>query len=118
MIRRGTTPENTFTLPFDPQPGAEFRIVYAQGEDHKENILFEITTERCKVDGRVISVRLTQEETLRFDSTPVYHDGKYATPPVKIQIGMQTLDKEVLWSCIIETTVERCLRKDGRVCDD
>lgn len=115
-MRRGTTPKNTFTLPFDIPDGAEFRIVYAQGEEHKERILFERTTNRCTIEGRVVSVKLTQEETLLFDCTPVYYNGKHMPLPVWIQIGMEN-GKDVLWSDVIETTVYRCLRKDGRVVD-
>ncbi len=114
---RGTTPTHTFTLPFEPPEGAEYRIVYAQGEDHKENTILEITTERTKVNGRAISVKLTQEETLRFDCCPVYSITGYAPLPVKIQIGVETPGEDILWSNIITTTVERCLKKDGVVCD-
>ena len=116
-MRRGTTPTHTFTLPFDPPNGAEYRIVYAQGEDHKEKTLVELTTNRCTVDGRVISVKLQQAETLRFDCTPVYHSGGYSPLPIKIQLGIQTPGTDILWSEIIVTTVDRCLRKDGVVCD-
>lgn len=116
-MRSGTTPKHTFTLPFDPPADSEYRIVYAQGEDYKENILLELTTERCSVDGRVISVKLEQQETFLFDCTPVYHDGGYSPLPVKIQIGVQTPGADILWSNIITTTVERCLKKDGVVCD-
>lgn len=113
----GTTPLNTFTLPIEPPAGSNYRIVYSQGLDYKEKILFEITTERCSVDGCVVSVKLKQEETLLFDSAPHYYNGKYALYPVKIQVGLQTPGNDISWSDIIVTTVERCLRKDGVVCD-
>ena len=114
---RGTTPTNTFTLPFDPPEGAEYRIVYAQGEDYKEKTLFELTTERCTVKGRAISVKLKQAEKLLFDSTPYYHSGGHSPLPVKIQVGVETPGGDVVWSFIVVTTVERCLRRDGVVCD-
>jgi hypothetical protein len=114
---RGTTPRHTFTLPFDVPQGSEIRIVYAQGEDNKEVILFELTTGRCTVNGRQIQVKLKQEETLLFNHTPVFNNGKYAPLPVKIQIGVQTPGDDILWSNIVSTTVDRCLREDGRVCD-
>lgn len=114
---RGTTPKHNFTLPFDPPEGAEYRIVYAQGEDFKEKTLLEITTERIDVNGRVLSVKLKQAETLLFNCQPVYHSGGYSPLPVKIQVGVQTPGEDILWSYIIITTVERCLRKDGVVCD-
>lgn len=116
-MRRGTTPTHNFTLPFDPPEGTEYRIVYAQGEDFEESILFELTTERCTIEGRKVSVKLKQEETLLFSCKPVFHNGGYSTPPVKIQIGAETPSRDILWSEIIKTTVERCLRQDGVVCD-
>ena len=111
----GSTPTNTFTLPFDPYEGTKYRIVYAQGENRKEKILFEKTTEDCTVNGRVVSVRLTQEETLLFDCTPHYLYGKCEPYPVKIQIGVESPGGDVLWSNIIETPPERCLKRDGVV---
>lgn len=116
-MRIGTTPKHTFTLPFELPAGAEYRIVYAQGEDNQEIILFELTTERCTVNGNQIQVKLTQQETLLFDYTPVFCNGKYAPRPVKIQIGVETPGDNIMWSDIISTDIERCLRKDGRVCD-
>ena len=112
---RGSTPTHTFTFPFDLPYGSDYRIVYAQGEDHKEKVLFELTTERCTVEGRKLSVRLKREETLMFNCTPVWRGGKLAPPPVKIQVGVQTPGNDTLWSEIHHTTVDRCLRKDGVV---
>lgn len=114
---RGTTPTHTFTLDFEPPKGTEYRIVYAQGEDHKENILFELTTKRVTVNGRVLSVKLKREETLLFDCSPKWWDGKHEPLPVKIQLGVETPGNDILWSNIITTTVYRCLRMDGVVCD-
>lgn len=112
---RGTTPTNTFTLPFEPPIGTKFRIVYAQDEKNKEVILFERTTGTCTVEGCKLSVRLTAEETLMFDCTPHWVDGRFQPLPVWIQIGYETPGGDINWSKPIETTVERCLRKDGVV---
>lgn len=114
---RGTTPTHTFTLPFAPPEGSEYRIVYAQGGDYNEKILFEIVTDRLSINDRVLSVKLTQAETLQFECSRVYTNGSYSPFPVKIQVGVETPGGDVLWSDIITTTVERCLRKDGAVCD-
>lgn len=112
---RGTTPQHTFTMPVEMPNGTEYRIVYAQGEDYKENILFEVETKDCAVDGCKVSVRLTKEQTLLFDQTPHWQNGVFEPYPVKIQLGAKTPGGETLWSRIITTTVERCLRKDGVV---
>lgn len=112
---RGTTPTHTFTLPFDPPDGTDFRIVYAQGEDHKEEILFERETDSIAISGRKISVKLSARETLMFDATPKLVKSKYRAHPVKIQVGARTPGGDILWSNIIETTVERCLRESGGV---
>ena len=112
---RGTTPENSFTLPFDPPVGTEIRIVYAQGEEGKEDILFEKTTKDCTIKNKTVTVLLQAEETLLFDETPHWQENGLRPYPVKIQVGLRTVDGEVLWSDIIETTPGRCLKRDGVV---
>ena len=112
---RGTTPRNSFELSFTPPDGTEFRIVYAQGEDDQEKILFEKTTESCTVEGKTVTVRLSAEDTLRFDCTPRWYKGILQPYPVKIQVGVRTPGEDILWSDIIETTPGRCLKRDGVV---
>lgn len=114
-MRRGTTPTHTFTLPFDPPKGCAIRIIYAQGPDHEEKILFERTGDTIDVDGNVLSVHLTKEETLLFDCSPHWQNGKFEPYPVKGQVGIETIHGDTLWSNIFTTTVDRCLRKDGVV---
>ena len=113
----GTTPRHTFTLPFDPPEGSDYRIVYAQGKEYAEKIVLELTTERCTIKGREISVDLTQAETLMFDRTPYPQFGKPMPLPVRIQVGMETPGGRILWSDIITTSIDRLLREDGRVAD-
>lgn len=108
-MRRGTTLTHTFTLPFTIEDGVKIRIVYAQNE----KILVEHTEAECQIEGATISTRLSSEETLRFDCRAHYHNGRYQTYPVEIQVGIMTSTGEKAWSNILETTVERCLRKDG-----
>lgn len=108
-MRRGTTPTHHFTLPFSVPDGSVIRIVYAQNEQ----IIVEKTTEACTVNDTCITVRLTDEETLRFDCSAHYHNGRCEPYPVEIQIGIKTPLGDKLWSEIITETPERCLRKDG-----
>ena len=113
-MRIGTTPRHTFTLPFDPPQGSDYRVVYAQGPEYDEKIILDLGTDRCQIDGRNISVDLTQDETLRFSCAPCWHNGR-EPQPVSIQIGIATPGDTVMWSDIIKTTVERILKEDGRV---
>ena len=108
-MRRGTTPEHTFTLPFTVPEGSTIRIVYAQNEQ----VILEKTTEACSVTGDKIKVRLSDDETLRFDCSLHYVYGRYQPYPVEIQIGVKTPSGDKLWSEIVTETPERCLRKDG-----
>ena len=112
---RGTTPMHTFVIPFEITSGSNVRIVYAQGEDHKETVRFERTNDTITVDGNKVSITLTREETLLFDCRPQWHGGRCEPLPVKIQVGVSTPTGEILWSNIITTTVDRCLQKDGAV---
>ena len=113
MITRCTTPTHRFTLWFEPPQGSSFCIVYAQGEMNKEEVLFECCGERITLDGNRLLVTLTDEETAKFDCTPVWVNGKLAPLPIAIQVGVQTLGGQKLWGDIIYTTVGRCLKKDG-----
>lgn len=108
-MRRGTTPMHTFTLPFEVPEGSSVRVVYAQNEQ----ILVERTTETCTIDKNTITLRLTDEETLRFDCQPHYVDGRYEPHMVEVQIGIKTPSGDKLWSDIMTDTPERILRKDG-----
>lgn len=114
-MRRGTTPTHTFTLPFNPPKGCGLRIVYAQGPDHEERIVFERTGDDIEINENVCKCHLTAKETLMFDCSPHWHNGKNEPYPVKIQVGLKTINGDVLWSDIFTTTVERCIRKDGVV---
>lgn len=115
MIKRGTTPTNTFTLPFTPPSGSRFTVVYAQGEEHKEEILFEKNGDDCKNEGNKLMVRLEKKDTLRIDSKPRWSHGKYAPFPVLMQIGIEAPDGTVLWSHIITADPGRVLKPDGEV---
>lgn len=67
---RGTTPNLTFTLPFDSSELAEFWITISQ---KYENLKINKTSADCIADGETIAVMLTQEDTLKFiGDKPVY----------------------------------------------
>ena len=104
---RGSTPTHTFTVPFDLIPGTKVRIVYAQNN----KIILERETETCTVTKNVISIDLTSDETLLFDCSPHYVNGKWEKYPIEIQVGIDNGKK--IWSYIFTETAERCLKEDG-----
>ena len=100
-MRRGTTPEFTFTLPFeDVTIFEEIWITFSQ--DGKE--VYTIDKGKCKLHGSKIKITLTQMQTLQLSS------GKN----VEIQIRVKTADGTAMASNVITTTVYRIL-KDGEI---
>lgn len=112
MIKPGTTPTNTFTLPITPPDGTKCCVVYAQGEPYKEKILFVKNSEDCKIESNKLSVRLKAEETRLIDSTPKWSNGKYEPFPVLMQIGLRTTDGTIIWSDIVSEPPGRVLAPD------
>ena len=97
---RGTTPQFEFMLPFSTDLLAEAYITFAQGC----NNVLEKDLNDCTCEGEKIILRLSQADTLQFNS------GK----KVDIQMRVKTLEGEALASDMIQTTVERIL-KDGEI---
>ena len=94
-MRRGTTPQHTFTLPFDTAEIEKIRVIYAQGD------IVKVTKKEtdCKLSENNITVKLTQAETLRFN-----HRMK-----TDIQLRVVTHDGEALASEIMSVPTCRCL---------
>lgn len=93
---RGTTPLFEFTLPFDTSMLAEAWVTLSQlGQEKVTKTLAECTTA-----GEVLSVRLTQEETLKFD----------ASIETEIQLRVRTAMGEALASDIIKISTGRILK--------
>lgn len=95
---RGTTPIHTFTLPFEVNLLKEVRISYAQSGI----VVLEKTKADCTLEGSIITVKLTQEETLKFDS------GKN----IEMQLKVLTTGGEVLSTRIRSVDVGRCLNEE------
>lgn len=92
---RGTTPIHTFTLPFDVSVIKTVKVIYAQDDIQ----LFCKRTEDCELDGSVIRVGLTQEETFLFD----------CKKQVQIQIRVLTLNGDSISTDVINVSVKKCL---------
>ena len=95
---RGTTPKLEFTLPFDVFQLAEAYVTLSQCSD----VVLEKCLAECEAAGSTLSVRLTQEETLRLS----------AEKETEIQIRVRMHSGDVLASNIIRTNTDRIL-KDG-----
>ena len=95
---RATTPTHIFTLPFDTDQLEKIRITYAQfGET-----IFQKNETQCTLIGKTIKVELTQEETLRFQSTA----------EVSIQLRVMTTDGKVMASEILQKQPKECLDEE------
>ena len=93
---RGTTPTIGFQLPFECSYISKLNIAFAQGN----KIVFEKTLNDCELDGRIITVQLTENDTLLLNSN------KELEIQIRIAIG-----KDKIASNIIKTTVGRILKE-------
>ena len=97
---RGTTPTLEFIMPINTNLIEVGYITFHQGRD----VVLEKTLEDCIVSETMISLPLTQAETLKFD-----HNAD-----VEIQIRVKTTDGKARASQIINTHASRIL-KDGEI---
>lgn len=94
----GTTPTHTFTLPFDTATISEARVLYAP-RGSKAIIVKE--TEDCVMNGSEVSVRLTQEDTLKLD--------EYSSVYVQLRVLLQ--DGTALASTVTRVSTYECLEE-------
>lgn len=95
---RGTTPTLEFTLPFDTSNLAAAWVTLAQSDSE----VLTKTLEECKCEGKMLLVKLTQEETLKLQQEN----------NTEIQLRVRTKAGEALASDIITRNTDRIL-KDG-----
>ena len=95
---RGTTPTLEFVIPFDTSQLAEAFVTLSQ----RGNVVIDKALEDCHCGGNKLSVRLTQEETLKLECDCI----------TEIQVRARTLEGEAIASNIIRERTERIL-KDG-----
>ena len=93
---RGTTPTIGFQLPFECSYIGVLNIAFAQND----KVIFEKTLRDCELDGRIIAVRLTENETLSLN------DRKELEIQLRVAIGNNKFA-----SNIIKTTVGRILKE-------
>ena len=90
---RGTTPTHVFTVPFDTSIIKMVRVIYKQNNNQI------VCKEDVEMNGNVISVKLTQEDTFKF---------KHGQN-VKIQLRVLTNEGEAMSSDIMVDSVQECL---------
>ena len=95
---RGTTPTLTFTVPFDCSTITACSVAFAQNDV----VVLEKKIGDCHLEGNVITVPLTEEDTLVFDC-------KKRALDIQLRIGCGA---ERFASQIIHTHVDKIL-KDG-----
>lgn len=95
-MRRGTTPTHIFTLPFDTATLSKVRIIYSQGNSPV------VTRDNADLHGNTATVKLTQAETLKFDSVQT----------VSVQVRVLTVGGDALASDIMRTTADRLLENE------
>lgn len=96
-MRRGTTPTHTFTLPFDTDTLSKVRVIYAQDD------IPVLVRDDAELDGNNVVVKLTQEETLKFNEQK----------NVEIQLRALTADGEdAIASDIMRASVKRLLENE------
>lgn len=95
---RGTTPTHTFELPFDVDQIKDIRITYAQ----QDKIALEKNKADCIMNGKTVSVTLSQEDTYSF----------VAVGQVEVQVKILTVDGKVLANPIMWIPVQRILNTE------
>ena len=95
---RGTTPTHVFTLPFDTDLVKKVKVIYAQDDE----IIVTKESAACECAGNVVTVKLTQEETLKFN----------CKKSVQIQMRILTKGGDALASEIKLVDVEKCLESE------
>lgn len=95
---QGTTPTHQFTVPMDASLIQKVRITYAQ----KDTVLLTKEETDCRIEGNVIELKLSQEETLLFDEFS----------SVQIQVRVLTTAGDALASDLIRIPCGAILDKE------
>jgi hypothetical protein len=99
-MKIGTTPTHTFTLPdnIDDTAIKEIEISYSQ----KGSVILTKKTNDCALSDRVITVKLTQQDTFAFNPSLW----------VEIQVRLLTNAGDAMGSDIFKCTAEKCLSSE------
>lgn len=95
---RGTTPTLEFAIPFDTSLISEAFVTLAQNGA----VVVDKPLKECNCSGNKLTVRLTQEETLKLQENDM----------TEVQLRARTVNGEAVASQIFRDSTERIL-KDG-----
>ena len=98
MIHKGCTCTDTFNFPYPRSEVATLFITYSE----EEEVIVEKTVDDCDFLEGKISVKLSQEETLRFGDNAC----------VETQIRGRLIDNTAIKSKIVKVYTDRVLKKD------
>ena len=103
-MTRGTTPTHTLTVPVDFETVSKAAVAYAQFG----KVIIRKSPEECAISGTgtntIVTVNLTQEDTLRFNPREVveiqmkilFTDGNVALTNISRVSTNDCLDEEIL----------------------
>ena len=97
-MKQGTTPTHTFLLPFDTSNIKAFEITYAQ----HDSILITKRLDDCTLEGDVVTVELSQEDTFKFD----------ITTQIQMQLRVLTITNQAYATDILLTSISKSLSKE------
>ena len=105
MLIRGTTPIIEVDIDFNPQEIVTFYITFEQNDV----VVLEKKLEDCEITKEKIVCKLSQEDTLKFDSTNKNNGSKHW---LNIQVRTRLIDGTAISQDIKKVDVGRIL-KDG-----
>ena len=94
---RGTTPTLEFVIPFDTSQLAEAFVTLSQNE----SVVLDKALEECSCNENKLSVKLTQEETLKLQCDCI----------TEIQIRARTIAGDAIASNIMRVNTGRILKE-------
>ncbi len=98
VIAKGCTVKNTFTFPYKAENIENIYVTYCQSA----KCVFEKEACDCSIEDGKVTIHLSQEETLKFDTSKTIH----------IQMRVKFKNGSATKSNIIEASTDRVLKKE------
>ena len=97
-MRQGTTPVLSFEVDLDTSVLSCIKVVFKKGD---KIILTKRETE-CSLSGKIIKIRLSQEETFLFECETNYN----------VQIRAKLFNGDVVATDVMKLPIEECLDEE------